>query len=290
MSLNNQQIRSYEPLGNRLYTWGVAAGAVNFDFVVPVATDLVSFGCGNCINNVPNDPLLPAWLTNISITINGSFEVVRDFTRAEYIQAVQNLESKEVDVISNGNMLFKSFKPALPAGTRIQINLGVNTLALSYNAAANATAIFQANTYDAQANAPTGNELTFYQRIPQFPQPVGVVAAQAIQQDLGVEVKTMKYVAILERANLVLQDLFTGDIELIANGNTIARVNAPTAKKHYSLITDGQAIPVGWSLLKLPGGGWNASQATTLHLRITPHTTGATGNYVGFQIIKKPFK
>lgn len=291
MSVENQQIREYDPIGNPLVTLGAAVQVVNFDTTLSHATNLIAFGASEVVTTVPaNDPLVAAWLTNISITINGTHEIVRDFTRAEYVDIVQNLEMMEADLISNGNMLFKKFDPPLPAGTRIQISLTVNTLALATTTPA-ATGVIRMslNTYDSQ-NIPFEKKLIYYQRIPEFPQPAGVIAGTPVQQDLGTEIKTVKWIILNELTGGALSDTFSGRYELVVDGNTKARINETTAKKHYQLISDGLAVPVGRKLLKLPGRGWNASQARTLHIRCTPHTNVVNGSWNGFQILEKPYQ
>lgn len=289
MQLENQSIRSFEPIGNAVITFGAAVQQVNWDIRLPKKTDIITFGLSEGVTTVPaNDPLTAVWATNISIIINGTHEIVRDFTLAEYIAVVQNLEFKEADLISNGASLWKKFNPPLPEGTRVQINLTVNSLALGLSTPA-ATAVFNAlaNAYD--TNLPAGNVLTFYQRIPQFPTPAGVVANTEYQQDLGVEVKTVKYLILREFTGAALSDTFTGRSELIADGNVIARLHETAMKKHYQLIADGLAVPAGYKMFKLPNIGWNASQAKTLHIRVRPHTTVANGSWNGFQILLKPF-
>ena len=289
LPLQNQQIREFAPQGNQIITFGAAVQVVNWDNVLPQNTDLLSFGLSELVTTVAvNDPLTAVWITNISITVNGTFEIVRDFTRAEYINIVQNLESKEADIISNGNHLFKSFKPALPKGTRVQISITVNTLALGLTTPA-ATAIGRAvmNAYDTRAK--TGNSLVIYQRISQFPTPVGVVLNQPVEKDLGTEIKTVKFLIIREFTVAVLTDTFTSRMEISADGNPIARIQETVGKKHYSLIADGLAVPVGYRMFKLPGRGWNAAQAKTLVLKVQAHTTVATGSWDGFQVLVKTF-
>jgi hypothetical protein len=289
MNIDNQQIRSFEPIGNARITLGAAIQQVNWDIKLAKKTDIITFGLSEGVTTVPpNDLLTGVWATNISIIINGTHEIVRDFTLAEYINVVQNLEFKEADIISNGASLWKKFNPPLPEGTRVQINLTVNTLALATTTPA-ATAVYNAlaNAYD--TNKPSGNVLTYYQRIPQFPTPVGVVANTEVQQDLGVEVKVVRFLILREFTAAVLSDTFTGRAELVADGNVIARLHETAMKKHYQLISDGLAVAAGYRMFKLPLGGWNASQARTLHIRLRAHTTVANGSWNGFQVLEKAF-
>lgn len=290
MSLTNQQIRSYEPIQGAPVTFGAAAQAFSWEVTLSADTNLMSFGVSRLVTTVPaNDPILPAWLTNIRMVLNGTNEIVPAMTRADYVNVVQNIESQEADLISNGNKLYKKFDPPLPKGTRVQVFITVNTLALSFTTpAASAVGQLSLSLYDSPKPA-SGKVCTWYQPIPQFPAVAGVTAATAVQQDLGTEVKKVRFIDIIEQTVAAASDTFSGLFELLSDGNTVARVDATEMKKQYELISDGLAVPAGHYLLKMPGQGWNAQANTTLHFRATPHTTLATGNYRGYQIIEKPY-
>ena len=290
MSMLNQQIREVEPLGSAQLSFGANPQTVRWDTTLSAWTDIIMFGASEIVTTTPaNDPLTTNWITSISITVNGTYEVVRNFTYNEYISVVQNLEIKEANLIANGNMLLKKFNPPLAPGTRLQVEMIVNTLANSFTTpAATASARMSLNLYDAQQIS-HNKMLTIYQKIPIFPQTPGVSTNQSYQQDLGTESKTVKYLIIRELTNNNVSDSFTARLELLANGNTIARINETSAKLHYFLISDGLAVPQGYRMLKLPGRGWSATQATTLHIKLTPHTSSATGQWDGVQILEKPY-
>jgi len=290
MSIINQQIREIEPVGAAQVTLGATTQTVRWDTTLSAWTDLISFGASEVVTTTPaNDPLTTNWITSISITINGTYEVIRQFSRAEYVNIVQNLESKESDLISNGNMLLKRFDPPLAPGTRLQIEIIINTLSnATATPAASCTLRCSLNLYDAQ-QVEHRKLLTIYQRIPQFPVTPGVSAGQNYQIDLGTEAKTIRWLIIREQTGGTESDTFSGRFELLANGNTVARINETSAKKQYQLISDGLAVPTGYKLLKLPGRGWQATQATTLHLVARAHTTSATGAWVGVQVLEKPY-
>ncbi len=287
-NLLNQQIRSFAPIGNEIITFGLAAQTVEWDVVLPKVTNLISFGISGLVcAGTPNDPILPAWIVSIRMTINGTHNVIWDFSRAEYIEFVQNLESQEADIISNGNMLIKYFDPPLPAETRIGLAIVVNTLALSFAAATGAVGRMAFNSYDSQEGV-YAKKLTFYQRIPRFPN-AAIAAAEPYDVDLGTEEKIIKWLFINEWTAAALSDTFTSMVELLVDGNVIARVNETTMKKHYSQISDGLVIPVGRKMLKLPGEGWQASQTSTLRIRAYAHTAAATGSWTGIQVLEKPY-
>lgn len=290
VAIQNQQIRSHDPLGNATITLGAATRTVNWDITLSQWTDLIQFGASEVVTTTPaNDPLTAAWITEISITVNGTHEVVRQFSREEYITFVQNLEMKEADIISNGNMIWKRFDPPLAPGTRLSVSIVINTLANALTTPAATGALrCQLLTYDAQQRM-YNKTLRLYQRIPVQPAVAGVTAAQPIQIDLGTEAKTIRYLFVRELTAGAPTDTFTGRLELLFNGNTVARINATAAKTHYNLIADGLAVPAGVYMLKLPGPGWRAENATTLHLQITAHTTAATGQYSGLQVLEKPY-
>jgi hypothetical protein len=277
-------------LGSATITLGTSTQTVNWDITLSQWTDLVQFGASEVVTTTPaNDPLTAAWITEISITVNGTHEVVRQFSREEYITFVQNLEIKEADLISNGNMLWKKFDPPLAPGTRLGVTIVINTLANALTTPASTGVLrCQLLTYDAQQRV-YAKQLRLYQRIPVHPAVAGVTAAQPIQIDLGTEAKTIRYLLVRELTAGAPTDTFTGRLDLLFNGNTVARINATSAKTHYNLISDGLNVPAGVYMLKLPGPGWRAENATTLHMQITAHTTASTGQYSGVQVLEKPY-
>lgn len=289
MSLQEQQIRAYEPLQGAQVTFGAAVQNFSWEITLPKDCNLIMFGISRIVTTVPaNDPILAAWLTNIRMVLNGTNEILPAMSRDDYVNVVQNIESQEADLISNGNMLMKRFDPPLKAGTRLQVFITVNTRVLSFAAAATAIGQLTLEAYDSP-KAASSKIATWYQQIPQFPPVAGVVANTPVQQDLGTEVKKIKFLALLEQTAGVASDLFSGLFELLSNGNTVARINVTEAKKHYQIITDGLPVPAGWHLLKMPGLGWNAAANTTLNIRSTVHTTSATGSHRGYQIVEKPY-
>ncbi len=285
--VDNLQIRPYvfNPLATAL---GLAAVQAVCEFTTVKNTEFLQFGAYNVVTTVPaNDPLTAAWLISVQIIVNQTEQVVDPMGQANYVNVVQNVEMQEADIISNGHMLWKRFSPPLPPNTKVQIILVINTLALGTTTpAATANLNLVCLAYDSKRTA--ARRLTYYKAITPIPAPT-IVAGTSVRSEFGVNARVEKALIITELTVAALSDTFTGILELVADGQPVITLNAPAAKQHYSIITDGLAPPAGFYAMKAPAEGFQASQSAQLALRCTPHTTAATGNYAGWEIFEKGF-
>lgn len=275
MSIQNYQIREFIPSEGPVINLAAAQVAVNFDITLIENTKLIEFGAMGPVGNVPNDPLTAAWIVSISITVNQKHRVVVALTRAQYITLVQNFETKEADIISNGNMLSKVFNPPLAKGDRLQVNLILNTLALGTTTPCAAMAMqVRLLTYDTNESA--GSTIKYIFEHQQMPLPAAVLADVAVERNLGTQSRKTLGITLLEQAIAVAQDLVSRNFLVLSDAIPVLTVNNATAKRHYALESDGILAPVGFYHIKAPAGGWQASASTVLSIRAIPHTAGAT--------------
>ena len=288
-SVQRAQIRRYasNPINTLL---GVAIQTVNMEFECVKATKMIEFGA-LAVTTVPaNDPLLPAWITSIQITINQTEQVVPAMSRADYVAMVQNFEMKELDLITAaGNALFKRFDPALPIGTKVQVQLVLNTLALGTTTPA-ATCLLTPfiNAYDSLAAAQ--RRLTYYSPMSFMPAVAGVVVNVPIANNLGNYARKEKGIVIItENPVATPVDTWLGTLQLRADGQTVIDLAQPTLKKQYELMSDGEPVPIGWNALICPEGGFEAASNAQLQVVITPYFTIATAIARGYEIFEKAY-
>jgi hypothetical protein len=275
-AIENCQIREYQPSEGPNTALGLAQVTNNFDITLSKNTSVIEFGASGPVTTVPaNDPLVAAWIVSITITVNLKHVVVRNLTRAEYIFLVSNLETKEADIISNGNMLMKVFNPPLQKGDRLQIQLVLNTLALATTTPA-ATATMQMRVLCYDTNDAPGSTLNYVFEHQQMPLPAAVLADVPVERNLGTQARKTRGITLLEQAIAVPQDIVSRNFQILADGNPVITLNNATAKRHYSLETDGILAPVGIYHIKAPAKGWQAAASTVLSVRATAHTAGAT--------------
>jgi hypothetical protein len=288
-NVESQNIRRYAAQQEAI-VWGAAAQQVNWEFELAAPTKLVAFGVEDLVTVAINLALTAGWITNIRILINQSHIVVDGLNRAEYIQAVELLETKENTVINNGEFLFKVFDPPLPKKTRVQIQIIVNTLALSFpGGVVGATGLMNCYTIDADT-VPVSQRLTFYRRIPNFPPAVGLVAGQAYAYQLGNFMRKEKAIIVISQTAAAGTDINCWRIELLADGKEVIRIPFPMAKKLYQIAVDAAiATPAGWALLKAPGAGFQPAQNAQLTLQAFNHTADVAGDFTGFEIYEQTY-
>lgn len=288
-AISKQLIREYQA-DTRDITFGAAAQQVNFNLKTEQATSMIEFGIRRMITTVPaDDPLTAVWCTSITISVNDK-PIVNQMSRAEYIELVQNLEVKEAALIQNGEMFQKWFKPALPSGTKIQITLVLNTLALGTTTPA-ATAIGRcfARFYDTDPRInPAGKSLTFYVERPRAPQAVGLTLGTDIETDLGTFNRHIKAIIIDSEDPVgTLVSTRFNRAELKANGVAVLSMDEPSMAKAYRLASDGIAQTAGRYAMLAPGGGFNASSASQMSLMIQPRATSATAQFRIWEIYEQ---
>ncbi len=271
-------------------TFGAAVQTCIFEFETIAPTKILEFGMLTVTTGVPNSPPLAAWLTSINIILNQTENVVPPMTRADYVNLVQNLESKEADLlVGTGNMLYKFFNPPLPAKTKVQITLGVNTLLLAFGAGA-VTAIGTPVCYAYDSLVAGERRATYYTPINNFPQPAGVTANTQISLNLGTFARLEKAICLISEDPLgTAVDTYLGLVEMQSDGNPINFANAPDLKKQYLVASDGIAVPAGWHNVIIPEGGFNAASQNQLTLLVTPYLTTATGIIRGYEIFEKAY-
>ena len=293
MSINvqNQQVRSYG-FNPEQVILGALPQQVTLEFELSQPTKAICFGAGQEVSTVPVvDILTGVWLTGITIIINKTEHVIDNMTLADYINVVQNNELKEADIIDGGNMLWKIFQPALPANTKIQIILNVNTLALG-TATPAATCVLDMRCITFDSDVPVGKVLRYYARILPSPTPVGIVAATPFGIQLGTQARMMKWIhLIMETPVGTPVDILMGLFELLADGNPVLTENNPLCKMFYQMLTDSSlaAVPAGHYIMKAVGNGYNTANQKQLTIRLTPHTTSATAQVRGFEIFDKNY-
>ncbi len=288
-SVQRAQIRRYAASPQTI-TMGAAVQTVNIEFETVKPTKMIAFGALSVTTVPANDPLTAAWITQIQIIVNQTEYIVPNMSRADYINMVQNFEMKEADVISGaGNMLYKRFDPALPEGTKVQIQLIVNTLALGTTTpAATATLTPICLAFDSLSSGQ--KKLTYYTPFPISPAVAGVVAGTDIAIALGSYARIEKAILLISESPLGTPvDTWLGRLQLRADGQTVIDLIEPEMKKQYSIQSDGLAIPVGHNLLICPEGGFQAAANSQLQLLLTPYFTTATGQVRGYEIFEKAY-
>lgn len=283
------QKRRYLSNQNQI-TLGAAVQTCIFEFETIVPTKLIEFGALSVTTVPANDPLLNAWLTSINIVLNQTENIVPTMPRADYVALIQNLESKEADLLlGTGNMLYKQFNPPLPAKTKVQITLGINTLALATTTPAG-SCILTPVCYAYDSLRSGERRATYYSPINNFPQPAGVTANTPIPLNLGTFARLEKAIVLISESPLGTPvDTYLGLAEIQSDGSPINFANAPDMKKQYLTASDGIAVPAGWHDIIIPEGGFNAASQNQLGIVVTPYFTVATGIIRGYEIFEKAY-
>jgi len=236
-------------------TLGAAVQTCIFEFETIAPTKLLSFGALSVTTVPVNDALLDPWLVSVNLVLNQTENIVPTMSRADYIGIVQNTELKEADLLlGTGNMLYKNFDPPLPAKTKVQITLGINTLALATTTPA-ASCILTPVCYAFDSLQAGQRKATYYAPINSFPQPAGVTVNVDTFLNLGTFARVEKAITLISENPVGTPvDTYLGQVTLNSDGNPINFSNAPEMKKQYLIMSDGIAVPAGWHTMIIPEG------------------------------------
>jgi hypothetical protein len=185
--------------------------------------------------------------------------------------------------------LWKVFDPPLPAKTKVQITLGINTLALGTTTPA-ASCILNPIVYTYDSQSAGARKATYYSPINSFPQPAGVTAGTEIGLNLGTFQRKEKAILLIAEDPVGTPvDTYLGECTLDIDGTPINFSNAPDLKKQYLHASDGIAVPAGFHEFIVPNGGFEAAVASQFQLHVIPYLSTATGQIRGYEVFEKNY-
>jgi hypothetical protein len=220
-------------------------------FVLPTDTRMLLIYPERIVTTAPaNDPLLIDWLVSIQMRINNNI-IIPVLMPEQYDLLIRNLEQYQPRRASALDVGFpKIFNPPIKSGTRVDIDLVINTLALGTKSPA-VTAAFDIviMTEDRKPDdQPAGTMIRYVRPIPSTP---NVNANTSAQIQIGTDARVIQDYILAEETGGVLSNTCLAEVELLANQQRIAKIGAGLMADMYRSEAN-QDPPPGVGLFKLP--------------------------------------
>lgn len=283
MSIQMVQIRKMARFPVIMGAAPVVLNPFMFKLEQPTRAIIVAFE--NVVNNVPNDPLLPAILLNYQLQLNSNI-VVPNINGVQFNAVIQNTEKYQPQTISNGLIFQKAFMPPIMKDTQVILNISINTLALGTTTpAAACTFDLVVYTIDRKADDPLpSNKCTYLKALPR----TANIAAN-VPQDIAIatDPRTLLDFILIEQAAAVNVDLCLGLVSLVADSVMIQELGTAIMKEMYRSQAN-QAVPAGHYMFKVLTP-LEPSNYKNVFLRFQMHTAGATEGLAGWERFLKAY-
>lgn len=213
-----------------------------------------------------NDPMITG-LLSIEMELNSNI-IVPPMNTEQFTNVVRNLEQYQIATISNGLIHPKVFSPPIKQNTTVSLQLTVDTLALTFAAAATAACDLVIIAVDRKNDdLPASNLARYIRSLP----PTLNVAVNAPQEiKIGTDPRLVQDYVLNELTAAAYSDTWLAEVELIANSQRVMKLGAAPLKEAYRSESN-QAVPAGYLLYK-PPSGIDPSKYTTIVLSFDSHT------------------